>query len=80
MSDMKTTERLAPELRVKRWIGKDGEVLDSQLKLSDLGTGAGAGSFRQRTVRCTIRRGTDTTSRPKNFYMGNGLRIRARFD
>jgi hypothetical protein len=39
MSDMKTTERPAPELRVKRWIGKTGEVLDSPLRLSDLGTG-----------------------------------------
>lgn len=29
----------APELRVQRWIGADGEPLDSPLQLSDLGTG-----------------------------------------
>lgn len=30
--------RQAPELRVQRWIGGNGEALDSPLKLSDLGT------------------------------------------
>jgi hypothetical protein len=30
--------RRAPELRVRRWIGGNGEALDTPLKLSDLGT------------------------------------------
>lgn len=32
-------KRQAPELRVQKWIGKDGQSLASPLRLSDLGTG-----------------------------------------
>ena len=35
---MSVDERQAPELRVQRWIGADGESI-APLKLSDLGTG-----------------------------------------
>ncbi len=35
---MSVDERQAPELRVQRWIGVDGESI-APLKLSDLGTG-----------------------------------------
>lgn len=36
---MSLTEQLAPELRVRRWIGGDGGSGVAPLKLSDLGTG-----------------------------------------
>lgn len=36
---MSMAEGQAPELRVQRWIGKDGENLVAPLKLSDLGAG-----------------------------------------
>lgn len=36
---MATDDRQAPELRVKLWIGADGEVLGAPLRLSDLGEG-----------------------------------------
>lgn len=32
-------ERQAPELRVRQWIGKDGEALNAPVRLSDLGAG-----------------------------------------
>ncbi|AOB32793.1 thiol-disulfide isomerase [Bordetella sp. H567] len=36
---MTATEQRAPELRVQRWIGADGEILQTPVKLADLGTG-----------------------------------------
>lgn len=36
---MTAIEQRAPELRVQRWIGSAGEILQAPVKLSDLGTG-----------------------------------------
>lgn len=36
---MGEAEQLAPELRVRHWIGQDGSSLSTPLKLSDLGKG-----------------------------------------